>query len=67
MFMHFAIVFVLATLLKGIFWEIYFTVAGMLDDMQERVIEEEKKDNQVKKKSEEINQITQQINQNQSL
>ena len=31
MLMHFIIVYVFGTLLKGIFWEIYFAVSSILD------------------------------------
>jgi len=32
-FMHLTIVTINGTLLKGIFWEIYFTVSSMMDDL----------------------------------
>ena len=31
MLMHFVIVYINATLLKGIFWEVYFTVSSCID------------------------------------
>lgn len=36
MLMHFIIVYVFGTLLKGIFWEIYFTVSSILDSIDEK-------------------------------
>lgn len=44
MFMHFTIVYVLGTLLKGIFWEIYFTVSSILDSIDEKLSSDREKD-----------------------
>lgn len=35
--MHFVLVTVIGTLIKGIFWEIYFTVSNSIDEIQEEV------------------------------
>ena len=35
MLMHFVIVFINSTLLKGIFWEIYFTVSSMMEEIED--------------------------------
>lgn len=43
MIMHFTIVYVLGTLLKGIFWEIYFTVSGILDSLDDKFKSEHEK------------------------
>ena len=45
-FMHLLIVTVMANLLKGIFWEIYFTVSTIIDELDdhERVQKEEEQE-----------------------
>ncbi len=35
--MHVAIVHITGTLIKGIFWEIYFTVSSMMDAIEEQL------------------------------
>lgn len=44
--MHLLIVTVMANLLKGIFWEIYFTVSTIIDELDdhERVQKEEEQE-----------------------
>ena len=37
MLMHFVIVYINGTLLKGIFWEVYFTVSSVMDEREEKL------------------------------
>ena len=36
MIMHLVIVTIMVNLLKGIFWEVYFTVSTILDEIEEK-------------------------------
>lgn len=52
MIMHFTIVYVLGTLLKGIFWEFYFTVRGIIDDLDQRIRSDHDKEEEIQEKAE---------------
>lgn len=43
-FMHIIIVYIIATLIKGIFWEVFFTVNQIFEDREKETVMEAKKE-----------------------
>jgi MFS superfamily sulfate permease-like transporter len=56
-FMHIIIVYIIATLIKGIFWEVFFTVNQIFVDREEETKQEEIKEEKNQQKANEIIEI----------
>ena len=59
--MHIIITYVIATLVKGIFWEVYFTVDQIFYDREVQTKEEREKEEEYEQRAEEIREINEQI------
>lgn len=66
-FLHITIVYILATLIKGIFWEVFLTVNGIFEDRDRFTKDEEAKELEMDRKSEEINGINFSIKNNEPI
>lgn len=53
-FMHIIIVSIISTLIKGIFWEVYFTVDRIFNERDEEHRNEREKEKEVEEKKKEI-------------
>jgi hypothetical protein len=42
-FLHITIVYIIATLIKGVFWEVFFTVNSIYDERKMQLLEKERK------------------------
>ena len=59
--MHIIITYVIATLVKGIFWEVYFTVDQIFYDREVQTKEEREKEEEYEQRADEIREINEQI------
>ena len=55
--MHIVIVYMIATLVKGIFWEVYFTVNRIFDEREKETTEEISKLEAQDKKKKEMQEV----------
>jgi hypothetical protein len=62
--MHITIVYMIATLIKGVFWEVFFTVTTMFAERKKETIEEEMKEKEINLKTAEILEINEAIENN---
>ena len=58
---HITIVYIIATLIKGIFWEVFLTVNEIFEDLHEEQEQEINKEEVLSKKAREINEINEAI------
>lgn len=63
--MHITIVYMIATLIKGVFWEVFFTVTTIFAERKKETIEEEAKEREINQKTAEILEINEAIENNQ--
>lgn len=54
-FMHIIIVYIIATLIKGIFWEVFFTVNQIFEERDQNTEKENKKEEETQNRIKEIN------------
>jgi MFS superfamily sulfate permease-like transporter len=50
-FMHITIVYIIATLIRGVFWEVFFTVNTIYLERKKLTVEEEIKENELNVKT----------------
>ena len=60
-FMHIIIDYIIGTLIKGIFWEVYFTVDKIFKEREKETLEEEIEEEELKRKVEEVEGIKKMI------
>ena len=66
-FMHIIIVYIIATLIKGIFWEVYFTVDQIFREKERETLEEQMKEQENEERTKEIKFINEMIKQEQTI
>jgi hypothetical protein len=62
--MHITIVYIIATLIKGVFWEVFFTVNTIFTERRKEMFEEEVKEKEINLKTVEILEINEAIENN---